>query len=79
MLLRIKPGDAGAEGAGALAVGLIMWVSLTSASGSIPTSDELLSYLRFNDADRARVLRGEVVGKDFPRTTRRNSPSRLSR
>lgn len=51
--------------AGAIAVSLIMQVGIDAASGPIPTFDELLVYLRLNDADRTRVLRGEIVGRDM--------------
>src|SRR5262245_63280646 len=49
----------------AIALGLTLLAGSASAAEPVPSLDDVMTYLRFDGAERARVLRGEIVGKDF--------------
>ena len=49
----------------ALGVGFALPAGAIAAAGPTPTFDEVMTYLHFDAAERARVMRGEIVGKDF--------------
>ncbi|HZN01966.1 MAG TPA: hypothetical protein VFD06_00115, partial [Candidatus Polarisedimenticolia bacterium] len=48
-----------------LGAGLAGSAGPAAAAEPTPTLEDVLAYLHFDDAERARVLQGEIVGKDF--------------
>ena len=49
----------------ALGVGFALSAGAIAAAEPTPTFDDVMTYLQFDGADRARVLQGEIVGKAF--------------
>jgi hypothetical protein len=46
-------------------VGFGLPAGAIAAAEPTPTFDDVMTYLQFDGAERARVLQGEIVGKDF--------------
>ncbi|HEV8199083.1 MAG TPA: hypothetical protein VGS03_03590 [Candidatus Polarisedimenticolia bacterium] len=48
-----------------IALGFGLSVAPIAAAEPTPTLDDVMTYLHFDTSERARVLKGEVVGKEF--------------
>jgi hypothetical protein len=48
-----------------VALGVGLSAASIAAAEPVPTFDDVMTYLRFDAGERARVMKGEIVGKDF--------------
>ena len=59
------PGGISVSRAVTILASILVASTAAGAEDTVPTFGETLEYLGFDDDDRARVLRGEIVAKDF--------------